>query len=108
MNPRIVIVVYKPLPGKGRDLEKVVAKHLDVLKSEKLVTDRKPIVMRASDGSIVEVFEWLSSKAIEAAHKNPQVLQLWDEFNLACTYGKPVDVEEFHNLFSEFEPLNLK
>jgi hypothetical protein len=107
MNPRIVIVVYRPLPGKEGALQSVVAKHLGVLKTEKLVTDRAPIVMKAKDGSIVEVFEWRSAEAIAAAHTNPNVLALWDEFGAACEYEKPVNVAEFHNLFSEFEPLQF-
>jgi hypothetical protein len=107
MKPRIVIVVYKPLPGKNAEVEKLVSRHLAVLAREKLVTDRLPVVMRASDGSLIEVFEWLSAEAIESAHRNPDVLKLWDEFNAACTYEKPVNVQEFHNLFSEFEPVKF-
>jgi hypothetical protein len=107
MNPRIVIVVYSPLPGKNRDLERVVSKHYSILKKENLVTERLPIVMKAGNGSIIEVFEWRSSEAIQAAHTNAEVMKLWDEFNAVCTYETPVSVEEFHNLFSEFEPINL-
>jgi hypothetical protein len=107
MNPRIVIVVYRPLPGKEAALQSVVAKHLGVLKKENLVTDRASIVMKAQDASIVEVFEWRSAEAIAAAHTNPKVLELWDEFAAVCEYEKPVNVPEFHNLFSEFEPLQF-
>lgn len=106
MNSRIVIAVYRPNPGKEKELQIVVSKHYSVLLKEKLVTERVPIVMRAKDESIVEVFEWLSPEAITSAHSNPEVLKLWEEFSEVCTYDNPVSVEEFHNLFSEFEPLN--
>lgn len=105
MGPRIVIVVYRPLQGKEQSLLALVKKHLDVLASQELVTDREPIVMKAKDGSIVEVFEWRSEKAISDAHNHPTVQELWAGFGEACTYEKPVDVAEFHNLFSEFEPV---
>jgi hypothetical protein len=107
MGPRIVIVVYKPLKGKEMALEAVVSKHLTILKNEKLVTDRLPIVMRSADGCIVEVFEWISQQAIQSAHSNPEIQKLWNEFSAVCEYEKPVNVEEFKNLFSEFEPINL-
>lgn len=107
MNPRVVIAVYRPHPGKEKELERVVSKHYSILARQKLVTRRLPIVMRAKDNTIVEVFEWLSSEAIAAAHSNREVLALWDEFNEVCTYDTPVTVEEFHNLFSEFEPLDF-
>ena len=32
------------------------------------MTERAPIVMRAADETIVEVFEWVSREAIEGAH----------------------------------------
>ena len=108
MKSRIVLAVYRPLPGKVKELESVVSRHMGVLAKENLITNRLPVIMRARDGSIVEIFEWASAEAIEAAHSNPEVSKLWNEFNGVCTYEKPANVEEFHNLFSEFEPVNLK
>jgi hypothetical protein len=107
MKPRIVIVAYRPLKGKESGLMAVVKKHLAVLSAEGLVTDRKPIVMRAGDGSIVEVFEWKSGQAITAAHTNAAVQALWSEFSEVCSYEKPVNIAEFQNLFSEFEPVTI-
>jgi hypothetical protein len=107
MKPRIVIVVYRPLAGQETALRRVVARHLTVLRKENLVTEREPIVMRAKDGSVVEVFEWRSAEAIASAHSNPQVLNLWKDFSAVCEYEKPVNVEEFQQLFSEFEPLDI-
>jgi quinol monooxygenase YgiN len=103
---RITIAIYRPKKGKEQDLLKVVEDHMPVLQRENLITDRKPIVMQAADKSIVEVFEWKSSKAIEEAHHNPEVQKLWERFGNVCEYVKPVDVQEFHNLFSEFTPIN--
>jgi hypothetical protein len=107
MKPRIVLVVYRPLAGKELALEKLVADHLTVLNRQNLVTDRKPILMRARDGSIIEIFEWRSAEAIQSAHSNSEVGKLWEEFGKVCNYEKPAGLEEFHNLFSEFEPLDL-
>jgi hypothetical protein len=107
MKPRIVLVVYRPKRGKESALENVVASHLAVLRSQNLVTDRKAVVMKARDGSIIEIFEWLSAEAILSAHSNTEVLRLWEEFSKVCHYEKPVSLKEFHNLFSEFEPVDL-
>ena len=103
---RIVIVIYRPLKGKEAALEHLVRSHHTVLQHENLVTERQPVLMKAVDGSIVEIFEWISPAAIERAHTNPVVTQLWEKFNEVCTYEKPVDLNEFHNIFSEFESLN--
>lgn len=106
MKARIVLVVYRPFPGKEKLLEEMVAKHLDVLRREKLVTSRRPVVMKTADGAVVEIFEWVSAEAIESAHKNANVQLLWNQFATVCDYDRPTNSIEFHNLFSEFEPLN--
>ena len=40
--------------------------------------------MRARDCTIVEVSEWKSQEAIDAAHKNPNVLAMWEKFFAIC------------------------
>lgn len=102
---RIVIVAYKPKPGKQADLEALMRTHLSVLRAENLVTDRDSILMRAEDGTVIEVFEWLSREAMENAHTNPKVLQMWQEYAQVCDYIPIAEVPEASNLFSEFGAL---
>lgn len=101
--PRAVIAVYKPKPGKGSALDVCVAKHWPLLQAENLVTDRRSFVMRGADGTIVEVFEWLSLSAIESAHTNAAVQALWSEFASCCEFVPIANVPEAAKLFSEFE-----
>lgn len=103
---RIVIVCYRPKPGKEKELEDLSKTHVDRLNSEGLVTERVPIIMKSRDGSIVEVFEWKSKEAMEQAHGNPEVQKMWAEYAEVCDFEKPTNIEEFGNLFSEFEPFN--
>lgn len=104
---QFVIVCYKPLPDKAKDLLELVKNHIPVLRKEGLATERTPVVMRASDGSLVEVFEWESQKAIEMAHSNPTVLKMWEEFGKVCTCEPLVNLSESSELFPEFEPVNF-
>jgi hypothetical protein len=59
-NPeaRLVIVAYKPKPGKEAELLALSHEHVPYLRSLGLATDRPHIVAAAADGTIVEVFEW--------------------------------------------------
>ncbi|MGQ0602424.1 MAG: hypothetical protein ACT4QE_12110 [Anaerolineales bacterium] len=100
---RVVIPVYRPKPGKEAELLAAVRDHLRVLRGEGLVTDRAPVVMRAQDGSIVEVFEWQSAEAIERAHHNPEVHKLWARFEAACEYTTLSSLSEASQMFAEFE-----
>jgi quinol monooxygenase YgiN len=102
---RIVIVGYRPKAGKREALRRLILEHVAILRSQGLVTDRIPITMEAQDGTIVEVFEWKSKAAIESAHTNPVVLEMWSEYSEVCDYIPISDVPEGKQLFSEFAPI---
>lgn len=104
---RFVIVTYTPKPGRETALLAAVKKHLAVLSEQGLVTDRPGAVMRAADGSIVEVFEWRDAEAIKAAHTNPAVQALWAEFGAACDYTPLAKLAEAGQMFAEFESVAL-
>lgn len=106
MNPRITIAVYKPLEGKESALIDLVNTHHNRLLHENLVTKRLPIICRAQDNTVVEMFEWQSEEAIHAAHSNTAVLAMWKEFSEVCTYIPIADVNESKNMFSDFTPIN--
>jgi hypothetical protein len=101
----ISVACYKPRPGCEDVLLELVRNHLPPLRAEGLVTERESIVMRTADGTIVEVFEWVSREAIAGAHMNPVVLDLWKRFEAACWYETPSNLAEFKNMFAYFEPL---
>lgn len=102
----IVICAYRPKPGKEVDLLKIVNEHVPILRSLGLATDRVPQIMKAGNGTIVEVFEWVSSKAIEEAHKHPVVLEMWNKFNDCSDTVNLSDLDEAKHLYSDFEPIN--
>ncbi|MEY2486696.1 MAG: hypothetical protein QOH39_2344 [Verrucomicrobiota bacterium] len=79
-----VIVAYRPKPGKDEELLQLVRSRVPTLREEGLVTDRAPTLMRSRDGTIVEVSEWKSREAIDAAHKNANVWAMWEKFFLLC------------------------
>lgn len=100
---RMVIAGYRPKPGLQAALEAVVARHWDTLRREALVSERPSHRMRAADGTIVEVFEWLSTQSIERAHNNAAVQALWSEFAAVCDFVPVGQLPEAGRLFSEFE-----
>lgn len=100
-----VIVAYRPKPGKEQELLKLVRNRVPTLLQEGLVTDRKPIIMRAKDGTLVEVSEWKSHEAIDAAHKNPNVLAMWEKFFAVCDCVPFKSLVEAEEMFAGFEPV---
>ncbi|MFC2086950.1 hypothetical protein ACFLSA_02155 [Bacteroidota bacterium] len=100
---RIVIACYKPKPGKEKKLTELMKTHVEILRMEGLATFRPPIIMKAKSRTIIEVFEWKSIDAIQIAHSNRAIQQMWEKYSEVCTYQITVNIEEFYNLFSEFE-----
>jgi hypothetical protein len=101
----IAVACYKPRPGREDELLALVRNHHAPLFAEGLVTGRVPITMRCADGTIVEVFEWASQEAVDSAHKNPVVLDLWKKFEAVCWYETPANVPEFQRMFAPFAPI---
>ncbi|HEX3384950.1 MAG TPA: hypothetical protein VHS53_07180 [Mucilaginibacter sp.] len=103
---RTVIACYKPKPGKEAALKELMKTHLPRLKEQGLVRDKESFIMEAADGTIIEVFEWLSDEAIQKAHSNPEVQKMWGEYAEVCDYVPIGSLAEAGNLFSGFTALD--
>lgn len=106
MSGVIVIVAYRPKPGIEKELIALVRSRVPTLRKEQLVTNRAPIIMRTRDGTIIEVSEWKSQEAIDAAHKNPNVLAMWDKFFAICDCVPLKTLAEAEEMFAGFEPIS--
>ncbi len=106
MSGVIAVVAYRPKPGKERELLELVRMRVPTLRKEGLVTDRVPTLMRSRDGTIVEVSEWKSKAAIDAAHKNPNVLAMWEKFFAVCDCVPLKTLAEVEEMFAGFEPVD--
>ena len=100
-----VIVAYRPKPGKEDEVLALVRSRVPNLRKEGLVTDRRPVIMRSRDGTIIEVSEWKSHEAIDGAHKNPNVLAMWNKFFAVCDCVPLNTLAEAQEMFAGFEPI---
>lgn len=103
----LVIAVYRPKRGKSKSLLELVRTHVPTLRRLGLVTGRAPIVGKAEDGSIVEIFEWISAEAIDRAHHDPAVQRLWKRFNAVSEYRSLDSLGESKRPFPALEPIDL-
>src|SRR4029450_8870424 len=105
MNGVIAVVAYRPKPGKEQELLELVRSRVPTLHKEGLVTGRAPMIMRSREGTIVEVSEWKSREAIDAAHKNPNVLAMWNKFFAVCDCVPLKTLAEAEEMFAGFDRL---
>ncbi len=98
----MVMALFRPRPGLEDALLACTRDHLPVLRAEGLATERESVVLRAADGTLVEIFEWRSHAAIEAAHANAAVARLWERYAACCDYVTLGDLAEARQMFPEF------
>lgn len=100
----VVIVAYRPLPGCEQALEALARTHVPFLRGLGLATNRPEILLRATDGTILEVFEWRDG-GIEAAHTHPKMGALWGQYAALCTYVPLRELPETADMFATFKPI---
>jgi hypothetical protein len=59
-------------------------------------------ILCAENGTLLEIFEWTSQAAIDAAHANPAVLALWERYAACCDYVTLCDLPEARAVFPGF------
>jgi hypothetical protein len=102
----LVIVAYRPKPGKEEELLQLTREHVPLLRREGLATDRPVIAGLGKDGTVVEAFEWAAG-AVEKAHSNPVVLKLWERYAAACEIVPLNQLAESSTMFASFSPLDV-
>lgn len=99
----VVIAIYRPKEGKLEALEALVHKHFPTLKEYGLTTDKAPFIGRSTDGTILEVFEWISAEAARQAHDHPAVAKIWEARAVVCEFGTLEQLAEAKNRFPHFQ-----
>lgn len=101
----LAIATYKPKPGQETALLELVKKHLPALRELQLATNRNNFLARSTDGTLIEVFEWTSVKAIEAAHHHPAIGDIWEKMTLMADFLPMASLPEAARPFPGFEIL---
>jgi hypothetical protein len=104
-DARLSIVAYKAKPGKEAELLSLVEEHVPYLRSIGVATERPQIIARASDGTVLEVFEWAEG-GLGRAHAHPGVGELWTRFSAACDFVPLNTLGEAGMMFANFVPVN--
>ena len=102
-----VIASYMPKAGKEEELLEILKEHVPILRNLGLATDKAVHVMKSEDGTIIEVFEWVSEDAISQAHKHPVVLEMWKKFEACCDYIPLKGLKEINIPFAGFKAIEL-
>jgi hypothetical protein len=104
---KAVIASYRANPGQEAELLRIIRRHIPVLRGLGLVTDRPPMILKAEDGVLLEIFEWVSDEAATHAHDSTEVQAIWGELGSVASYLTLSELAEAHQKFPHFEAANL-
>lgn len=97
------VAVYRPHPGKDAELLELVRRHVPALRREGLATDHAATLLKAADGTLIEIATWKSEESARAAHDHPVVQELWAAFAACCDFLALRDLGEAEKMFAHFE-----
>ena len=105
MNPnaRLSIVAYRPKPGKEQELMALTREHVPYLRNAGLATGRPHVIATASDGTVIEVFEWVEG-GLARAHGHAGLRTMWERYAAACDYVPLNTLPETAMMFANFVP----
>lgn len=89
--------------GAGVPRNARIRRHVPTLRREKLATDRAVTLLEASDGTLLEIFEWVPGGA-ERAHSNPAVLAIWGPMHECADFATLASLPESGTAFPHFRP----
>ena len=104
MNPEIVIAMYKPHEGKDAELTALIREHVPTLRRLELITDRPAMLLRARNGTYMEIFEW---RQVGVAHEHPEVARIWEAMELVADFASLSSLDEARRGFPHFTPISL-
>jgi hypothetical protein len=101
----LAVAAYKPKKGQELALMELVNRHLPKLRELGFATDRQNYIAKSQDGTVIEVFEWTSMDAVDAAHQHPAVSDIWEKMALIADFNPLNTLSEFKSPFSDFKIL---
>src|SRR6476619_475689 len=85
----LALAAYRPRPARADDFLVIVNDELALLRRRGHVTDRRAPVVRAPKGELLVVIEWSTNHAVDDAHADPEVLEVWDRKAELAEYIEP-------------------
>ena len=98
----MVIALYRPHDGKDVDLRRLIAEHVPALRRLALITERPAVLLRAANGTYLEIFEWASAAAARSAHDHAEIARIWDAMGAIADFAPLDSLEESHRPFAPF------
>lgn len=101
----LVICSYRPHPGHEDEARALMQAHVPLLREHDLITDRPVVQGVATDGELVEIFEWESVEKSRGAPAIAEIGNHWKAMSAVMDFVPMAQLAECQHAFAHFEPL---
>ena len=107
MTGQVVIALYRPKPGKDAAVETILRRHVPTLRAAGLATSRPVTLLKSfTDGTYLEIFEWVDGEAAQKAHVHPEVEKIWGALDDVASFVTIGQLAEAGSRFPHFRPVD--
>ena len=85
----LALAAYRPRSEREDDFLVFLHEELALLRRRGHVTERRAPVVRAPKGELLVILEWSTDHAVDDAHADPDVLEVWDRKAELAEYIAP-------------------
>jgi hypothetical protein len=101
------IALYRPKEGGDEKLRELISRHVPTLRERGFATDRPVTLLRCrSDGTYLEIFEWVDGEAAGKAHEDEKIGPLWGAMAEVAEFAPLNTMKESEHQFPHFEPVD--
>ena len=107
MSSQIVLAMYRPHEGQRDALKALIDVHVPTLREYEFATDRQTLLLEGSDGTFIEIFEWVSEDSHTQVHRIPAASKIWEQMAVvADLMVRLSDLPEADLTFPHFRPVD--
>ena len=103
---RLTLSVYRPRPGREGELLPHLHEEIAALRARGHITARPAVICRAPDGAYLVVSEWASPTAVDDAHGDESIVEIWRRKDGLAEYLAPADLDGSAAPFASYDVID--
>lgn len=109
-SKNFVFALYRPTNEDNQSkVVEILKKQILTLRKYELIKDTSAYLLQSENGTIIQIWEWQSKRAMKVAHEHPAIRTIWGEMHGICEFTSLKDLPESATRFPAFKILeNIK
>jgi len=102
---RLSLSAYRPRPGRGDDVVPHLREEVATLRTHGYITSRPAPICVTGSGEYLVIVEWATETAVDEAHADDVILEVWRRKEQLAEYIAPADLDGSGVPFASYDVL---